>query len=502
MRSARRSARARGSSSPAIPNNPTGTILTTASRQGLAMLAEERGVWLLVDEIYRGAEIDGGEAATAWGLGPRVLVSGGLSKSFACPGLRLGWLIGPPEVVAECHRRQDYTTIGTGTLAQLIGERVMQPENRDRLLRRGRSILAGGREMVRNWLLQHNGWSWVEPQAEGWRFSVTILPMPSEEFSARLREEESVFVCAGALVRLGGAHPDRHRRDAGSFARRAAADRSLPRTAPALASATGWMSRPELAVELSSAVLDLGGHRVLDHLSLQVAAGEKVVLFGPSGGGKSSVLRCILGLETLSAGAVRVFGTDITNGDPKALRLARRRTATIFQHFNLFTMKTALDNVALGAVELGALSRADARKLARDLLHRVGVGRLADHYPFQLSGGEQQRVAIARALATEPKLLLLDEPTSALDPELVKGLLELISEITRDRTVICVTHELGFARRLADRVVFLADGRVGEEGRPEDVLDRPALGRVQAFLRARQPGSLPAVAGADSKLGG
>ena len=131
------------------PNNPTGTILTAASRQGLARLAEERGVWLLVDEIYRGAEIDGGDAATAWGLGPRALVSGGLSKSFACPGLRLGWLIGPPDVVAECHRRQDYTTIGTGTLAQLIGERVMQPENRDRLLWRGRGILADGREMVR-----------------------------------------------------------------------------------------------------------------------------------------------------------------------------------------------------------------------------------------------------------------------------------------------------------------------------------------------------------------
>ena len=244
------------------------------------------------------------------------------------------------------------------------------------------------------------------------------------------------------------------------------------------------MSRPELAVELSSAVLDLGGHRVLDHLSLQVAAGEKVVLFGPSGGGKSSVLRCILGLETLVRRGRAGLRADITKGDAKALQAARRRTATIFQHFNLFTMKTALENVALGARQLHGLARAEADALARKLLERVGVGRLAGQYPFQLSGGEQQRVAIARALATDPKLLLLDEPTSALDPELVKGLLMLIEDVVAagNLTVICVTHELGFARRLADRAVFLAAGRIVEEGPPADLLARPASERLRAFL--------------------
>lgn len=188
----------------ADPNNPTGTILTEASRRGLAELAAELGVWLLVDEIYRGGEIDGGPAATAWGFGSRVIVAGGLSKSFACPGLRLGWLIAPTEVVGECQRRQDYTTIGTGTLAQLMAERAMQPARREQLLQRGRGILAEGRETVRNWLARHNGWTWVEPRAGGMAFLGYDFTMPSEEFSVRLREEESVFVAAGAWFGIEG----------------------------------------------------------------------------------------------------------------------------------------------------------------------------------------------------------------------------------------------------------------------------------------------------------
>lgn len=186
------------------PNNPTGTTLIDRSRRDLAALAEARGAWLLVDEIYRGAEIDGGPASTAWGLGPRVIVSGGLSKSFACPGLRLGWLIAPAEVIDACHRHQDYTTIGTGTVAQFLAERAMQPPTRDRLLQRGRRILAGGRELVREWLARHNGWSWVEPRAGGMAFLAYDFTMPSEELSVRLRTEEGVFVCAGAWFGIEG----------------------------------------------------------------------------------------------------------------------------------------------------------------------------------------------------------------------------------------------------------------------------------------------------------
>ena len=186
------------------PNNPTGTVLTEESRHGLSALAEEAGVWLLVDEIYRGAEIDGGPPPTAWGLCSRVIVAGGLSKAFALPGLRLGWLVAPDAVVGECHRRQDYTTIGTGILSQVIAEWAMQPERREQLLRRGRQMLANGRTLLRQWLARHNGWTWVEPEAGGMAFLSYDLALPSEEFSIRLREEESVFVAAGAWFGLEG----------------------------------------------------------------------------------------------------------------------------------------------------------------------------------------------------------------------------------------------------------------------------------------------------------
>lgn len=186
------------------PNNPTGVVLTEGNRRGLAALAEEAGAWLLVDEIYRGAEIEGGPSPTAWGLGSRVVVSGGLSKSFACPGLRLGWLIAPEPVVAEGHRRQDYTTIGTGALSQLLAERALAPETRERLLARGRSILLRGRARVRDWAGGRDGWSLVEPQAGGMAFLRYAHAIPSEEFVRRLREEESVFVCAGTWFGLEG----------------------------------------------------------------------------------------------------------------------------------------------------------------------------------------------------------------------------------------------------------------------------------------------------------
>jgi len=244
------------------------------------------------------------------------------------------------------------------------------------------------------------------------------------------------------------------------------------------------------AVELRSVTLDLGSHRVLDGITLSVTEGEKVVLVGPSGGGKSSILRCIVGLEGVSGGYVSVFGTDLTRRKPEALRLARRHMATIFQQPNLFSMKTVLDNVALGAVHVAGLSRGEARLLARRHLDRVGAGDLAPLYPSQLSGGEQQRVAIARALATGPRLLLLDEPTSALDPEHVKGLLALIEGVAADNrlSVNCVTHELGFARRLADRVAFVAAGSILEEGPPIQVLGSPSSGRARDFLAAHQNG--------------
>jgi hypothetical protein len=186
------------------PNNPTGVLLLPDARRGLAELCQQRGVWLHVDEIYRGAEIDGGPPPTAYGLGPRVIVSGGLSKAFGCPGLRLGWLIAPPEVVKACHERQDYTTIGTGVLAQAIGEQVLRPEARERVLARGRAILSRGRETITAWVRARNGWSLVRPDSGGMAFLSYAAALPSEQLVTVLREEESVFVCAGAWFGLEG----------------------------------------------------------------------------------------------------------------------------------------------------------------------------------------------------------------------------------------------------------------------------------------------------------
>ncbi|MCZ8036512.1 MAG: pyridoxal phosphate-dependent aminotransferase [Novosphingobium sp.] len=186
------------------PNNPTGVLMSAGARQALAAMCDQHGVWLHVDEIYRGAEIDGGPSPTAWGLAPRVIVSGGLSKSFACPGLRLGWLIAPPEIVRACHERQDYTTIGTGTLAQAIGAHVLQPALRERVLARGRGILSRGRDTVTAWVRERNGWSLVRPDSGGMAFLSYEAGPPSEDLVASLREEESVFVCAGAWFGLDG----------------------------------------------------------------------------------------------------------------------------------------------------------------------------------------------------------------------------------------------------------------------------------------------------------
>ncbi|ONI80556.1 ectoine/hydroxyectoine ABC transporter ATP-binding protein EhuA [Saccharothrix sp. ALI-22-I] len=235
------------------------------------------------------------------------------------------------------------------------------------------------------------------------------------------------------------------------------------------------------------------GHtEVLRGVDLTVDAGQVVCLLGPSGAGKSTFLRCVNHLETIDAGRIWVDGQAVgfTTRGGKLFELREREVARqrrgigmVFQRFNLFPHRTAVENVAEGPVHVLRTSRKQALEEARALLDRVGLADKAGSYPHQLSGGQQQRVAIARALAMRPKLMLFDEPTSALDPELVGEVLDVMVDLARDgMTMIVVTHEVGFARQVADSVVFMVDGAVVEAGVPEQVLDNPRQQRTQQFL--------------------
>ncbi|MCP2262016.1 amino acid ABC transporter ATP-binding protein, PAAT family (TC 3.A.1.3.-) [Streptoalloteichus tenebrarius] len=236
-------------------------------------------------------------------------------------------------------------------------------------------------------------------------------------------------------------------------------------------------------LQVRGLVRDYGGGAVLRGVDLDVAEHEVVALIGASGSGKSTLLRCVNLLEELDDGQVFLDGVDVS--DPRAdADAARRRMGIVFQSYNLFPHMSVLDNVTLAPRVVHGVERADAEERARDLLDRVGLGDRADAYPDQLSGGQQQRVAIVRALAYEPRLLLFDEITSALDPELVGEVLTLVRDLAaQGRTILMATHEMGFARQVADRVCFLADGVILESGPPEQVLGAPEHPRTQAFLR-------------------
>ena len=225
-----------------------------------------------------------------------------------------------------------------------------------------------------------------------------------------------------------------------------------------------------------------GQMAALQDVSLDVHRGEKVVVIGPSGSGKSTMLRSINRLEEINSGLIAVDGVDVN--DPKNdINKIRQNMGMVFQQFNLFPHKTVLDNLTMAPIKLRGMSRKDAEALGMELLKRVGIGDKANVYPAMLSGGQQQRVAIARALAMQPQLMLFDEPTSALDPEMVGEVLDVMVNLAKEgMTMICVTHEMGFARSVADRVVFMADGQILEVGTPAEIFDAPKHPRTQEFL--------------------
>ena len=225
-----------------------------------------------------------------------------------------------------------------------------------------------------------------------------------------------------------------------------------------------------------------GELHVLKDIDLTVARGEVVVVIGPSGSGKSTLCRAINRLETIDRGAISLDGTPLPQ-EGKELANLRAEVGMVFQSFNLFAHKTILENVTLGPIKVRGLKPAEAETKARELLDRVGVGEQAGKYPAQLSGGQQQRVAIARALAMEPKVMLFDEPTSALDPEMIAEVLDVMVDLAkRGMTMVVVTHEMGFARTAADRVLFMSDGAIVEENTPEEFFTNPRSDRARDFL--------------------
>ena len=235
-------------------------------------------------------------------------------------------------------------------------------------------------------------------------------------------------------------------------------------------------------IDIKNLSKSFGDHLVLNNISEHISAGEKLVIVGPSGSGKSTFLRCLNLLEQPTAGTITFEGTDIT--DPKAdIDAVRQQMGMVFQHFNLFPNMTVKKNITLAPVRTKLMSVEEADKTAMQLLERVGLADRADSYPASLSGGQKQRIAIVRALAMKPKVMLFDEPTSALDPEMVGEVLEVMKELAEEgMTMAVVTHEMGFAREVADRVIFMADGIIRESGTPEEVFDHPKDARLQDFL--------------------
>ncbi|MCY1716843.1 amino acid ABC transporter ATP-binding protein [Microbacterium sp. SL62] len=225
-----------------------------------------------------------------------------------------------------------------------------------------------------------------------------------------------------------------------------------------------------------------GQFQALKDIDLTVDRGEVVVVIGPSGSGKSTLCRTINRLETITSGSITIDGKELPK-EGKGLAELRADVGMVFQSFNLFAHLTILENVTLGPIKVRKMKKADAEKEARALLDRVGVGHQADKLPAQLSGGQQQRVAIARALAMKPKVMLFDEPTSALDPEMINEVLDVMVGLAKDgMTMIVVTHEMGFARKAANRVVFMADGQIVEQASPEQFFTRPESDRAKDFL--------------------
>ncbi|MFG1175370.1 glutamine ABC transporter ATP-binding protein GlnQ [Erwiniaceae bacterium CAU 1747] len=236
-------------------------------------------------------------------------------------------------------------------------------------------------------------------------------------------------------------------------------------------------------IEFKNVSKHFGATQVLHDINLKIEKGEVVVIIGPSGSGKSTLLRCINKLEEITSGELIVDGLKVN--DPKVDdRLIRQEAGMVFQQFHLFPQMSALDNVAFGPIRVRGAKKEDAQRLAKELLGKVGLAERANHFPSELSGGQQQRVAIARALAVKPKMMLFDEPTSALDPELRHEVLKVMQDLAEEgMTMVIVTHEVGFAQKVASRLIFIDKGRIAEDGNPDALITNPPSARLREFLQ-------------------
>lgn len=245
---------------------------------------------------------------------------------------------------------------------------------------------------------------------------------------------------------------------------------------------SGMQVSEEMVINIADMNKWYGQFHVLKDINLTVRRGERIVICGPSGSGKSTLIRCINRLEEHQQGSINVNGMELTS-DVKNIDAIRREVGMVFQHFNLFPHLTVLENCTLAPIWVKKMPKKEAEEVARKYLERVRIPEQADKYPGQLSGGQQQRVAIARSLCMNPKIMLFDEPTSALDPEMIKEVLDVMIELAREgMTMICVTHEMGFAKTVANRVIFMDEGQVIEENEPEAFFNNPQSERTQLFL--------------------
>ena len=244
----------------------------------------------------------------------------------------------------------------------------------------------------------------------------------------------------------------------------------------------GGQDANNIAISLKNVDKYFGPFQALKNINFEVDLGQRVVVCGPSGSGKSTMIRCINRLEHHDAGCIEIEGMEL-NEETKNIKMIRKEVGMVFQQFNLFPHLTVLENLMLGPLKVRKLSKQESRNSALDYLERVRIPEQAGKYPAQLSGGQQQRVAIARALCMEPRIMLFDEPTSALDPEMIKEVLDVMIELAESgMTMICVTHEMGFARKVADRMVFMDSGEIIESGPPNEFFTNPKSGRCKLFL--------------------